>query len=152
MTFTKENLNSLYRYALSLTHKEEWAYDLVSDAVEKVWVRPLVLNKMAYAKKVIRHRFFDDKKKADFHNESIEEVIELESFENLESMTIQKNEVEKTLRILKPEERELLYLWAVEDYTLQEISSLTGTPRGTLTSRLSRLKAKIKEAEHERPH
>ena len=37
----------------------------------------------------------------------------------------------------------MLYLWAVEEYTVDEIALLTETPRGTLLSRLHRLKKRV---------
>jgi len=44
---------------------------------------------------------------------------------------------------LIPSPRELLYLWAVEEYTSKELADLFNVPPGTILSRLHRLKIKI---------
>ena len=63
------------------------------------------------------------------------------------------------LKELAPKERELLFLWAVEGNTVQELADRTNTSRGTLLSRLSRLKKRLQQqygyligqaADHER--
>ncbi|MGK0290726.1 MAG: RNA polymerase sigma-70 factor (ECF subfamily), partial [bacterium] len=56
-----------------------------------------------------------------------------------------KEEVEILLDQASPAERELLYLSAVEEYSIQEIAEITQTPKGTLLSRLHRLKNKIRD-------
>ena len=44
---------------------------------------------------------------------------------------------------LDPLERELLFLWAVEGYTARELGEATECSRGTVLSRLHRLRKKI---------
>jgi len=66
------------------------------------------------------------------------------SLESLEENLIQQEEVEHLLRDLKSNERELLYLWAVEGYTAQEISDLQGGGRGTWLSKIYRIKLKLR--------
>ncbi len=120
--------------------------DLVSHGVEKVMGRPFVLNKVAYAKKCIRNKFFDERNR----KEDLVSDLQINSqLSDLEDVMIKKSEVKDILSRLGPEERELLYLWAVEDYTLKEIADETGQPKGTLTSRLFRLKNKLREKNNE---
>lgn len=150
MSFTKEKINILYRHALSLTHNHERAQDLTSQAIEKVLGRAFVLNKMAYAKTCIRNKFYDNYKEQKRYTDINDEQLESNnSFSYLEELVINSEELEGLLAILSPPERELLYMWAVEEHTLQEISDITKTPRGTLTSRLSRLKTKLKNKRKE---
>jgi RNA polymerase sigma-70 factor (ECF subfamily) len=61
----------------------------------------------------------------------------------LEDIVIAEYEVEAIMAILEPLERELLYFWAVEGYTAQEIADWTDSPRGTVLSRIHRLRQKI---------
>jgi RNA polymerase sigma-70 factor (ECF subfamily) len=142
----KEQLNSLFRYAISLTNNEEFAYDLLSHSLEKMLLRPLIINKMAYLKKSIRNKFYDEFKKKSEQNINIEEQS---SLTDLEQLVIDKDLVQKILNQLHPLERELLYLWALEGYSLSEIGKLQEISRGTLTSRLYRLKKKIQHFEKE---
>ena len=48
------------------------------------------------------------------------------------------------LNMLTPHEREILFLWAVEGFTVQDIANDLGIPKGTILSRLHRLKIKVK--------
>lgn len=45
---------------------------------------------------------------------------------------------------LRPEDRELLYLSAVEGHTAAELAEATGRPRGTILSQLFRAKKKLR--------
>jgi len=146
VSFSEKDLNSFFRYALSLTHNDEWAYDLVSHGVEKVLSRPFVLNKKAYAKTCMRNKFFDEYKR---DKRLVEYTEELESLEYLEETHINKDLVSKLLGELDPHERELLYLWAVEDYTILEISKLKGMPKGTVNSQIFRIKKRLKNLKGE---
>ena len=47
------------------------------------------------------------------------------------------------MAMLEPLERELLFFWAVEGCTAQEIADRTDSPRGTVLSRIHRLRQKI---------
>ena len=50
------------------------------------------------------------------------------------------------------DERELLYLFAIEGYTVQEIADDLGMKKGTLLSKIHRLKARLRtqlELSHE---
>ena len=148
----EENLNKLYRYAISLTKDDALAYDILQSGLEKALKVGLdsMENPMAYLKTIIRNVFFDLERR-----KKIVPFISLDSEEGtyyeetttftLEELMIQENDVSIILGKLQPQERELLYLWAVEEYTAEEISQLNKVPRGTVLSRLHRLKAKIKK-------
>ncbi len=43
-------------------------------------------------------------------------------------------------------DREILFYWAVEGYSLQEIANQIDVPRGTLLSRVHRLRKKITDS------
>lgn len=49
------------------------------------------------------------------------------------------------LGALTPSQREVLFLTAVEGLTYAEIADLTGSPIGTVMSRLSRARARLRE-------
>ena len=52
--------------------------------------------------------------------------------------------LEKALGTLRPEDRETMFLFAVEGFTAQEISDMTGRPRGTILSVLHRVRHKLR--------
>ena len=147
----KKQLNQLFRFAVSLTHQDDAAYDLLQSCMEKFLKQKHrnIANPMAYMKQTIRNEFIDQTRRQRFQSDLKPEL--LESIDNeyavqelsLESLHIQQEEVESLLGTMSPEERELLYLWAVEEYTIDEIAQIKQVPRGTLSSKLHRLKKRI---------
>jgi len=139
----KDLLQSGYRYALSLTHDEPDAEDLVQEAWLRVYgkkgkhiSRPLLFT-------AIRNIYIDHYRR--------NKLVVFESFDETEHSTIAPlpdrevttADLEKALHQLKPEERESLYLNAVEGYTTQEIADLTDRPRGTVLSMIHRSKQRL---------
>ena len=147
----KERLNQLYRYAISLTNNDNQAYDLVQSAVEKYLKADLgdIEKPVAYLKRIIRNEFIDQARKKRFYHDVDPEVMSRISDENslnelsLEDIFVQQSEVAALLGTMQPEERELLYLWAVEEYTIEEIAQIKQVPKGTLQSKLHRLKKRV---------
>ena len=56
-----------------------------------------------------------------------------------------EEEMDAALGRLRIEEREALYLAAVEGYTASEIAELTDRPRGSVLSLLHRAKARLRD-------
>jgi RNA polymerase sigma-70 factor (ECF subfamily) len=149
--FKKDQLNQLYHYALSLCRHEETAYDLVQGAVERFLRKnpQSVEQPLAYVKTTIRHLYFDIQR----HNKvvpmvSLEEsdasVVEAVD-DGMEGILISQQQVQGLISSLNTEENELLYLWAVEEHTVSEIAQIYEKPKGTILSKLHRLKKRIRE-------
>jgi len=148
----KDILNQLYRYALSLAKNEDQAYDLLQSCIEK-YLRADTNNidmPVAYLKRTIRNAFIDSRRRGRFQVSLTQEIIETGDTEQtlaeptLEDIYIQQREVNGIIDKLKPEESELLYLWAVEEYTVDEIAKLRNQSRGTLLSKMHRLKKRLR--------
>lgn len=147
----KEQLNQLFRYAISLTNNDDQAYDLLQTCVEKYLKANLaeIDTPVAYLKRVIRNEFIDQTRRRRFYHDVGPEAVCRISDENsfnevtLEDVFVQQSEVAALLGTMQPEERELLYLWAVEEYTIDEIAKIKQVPRGTLLSKLHRLKKRV---------
>ncbi len=136
-------LNRGYRYALSLAHDHQYAQDLLQEACLKIsrkggpW-------QLSYLIVVIRHTFYDGVRQTNnFPNEPLDAFdligdldIDLPSFDH---------DLEAALAQLNPKTREMLYLSVVEDYTAQELATLTNTPRGTILSKLHRAKSLLRQ-------
>jgi RNA polymerase sigma factor (sigma-70 family) len=136
----KTDINKLYRYALVLTNQDEEAYDLVHNAILKIEGR-FMLKELAYAKTVVRHLFFDHKKK-----EAKTLAIEPESLaidHSFEDLIIKQDELSGLLEKLLPLERELLYLITVEGHSYKEAAEITGEKINTLLTRFKRIKEKV---------
>lgn len=144
--FSKEEFNRFYRYCLALTGDEGSAFDLLHDSLEK-FLRKEVNHKSstAYFKRVIRNHFIDNyRKKTKYETIEVDEKILPIHDVDLDHLLADQEEVKLILKNLNEAERELIYLWAVEEFTAQELSDLWGCPRGTILSRLHRLKIKIR--------
>ncbi|PWQ97398.1 RNA polymerase sigma factor [Leucothrix pacifica] len=147
----KPLLNQLFRYAVSLTNQEDQAYDVLQSCVEKFLRidRSVIESAEAYLMRMIRNEFIDQTRKKCFYSDVGPEIVSKISDESalnaitLEDVFIQQSEVGALLGTMSGDERELLYLWAVEEYTLEEISQMKQVPRGTLLSKLHRLKKRI---------
>lgn len=151
MQFNQDQLNQLYRYALSLEHKPDLAYDLLQGALEKYLNTPpqQIDHPIAYIKRIMRNLAIDQLRQTksrvviDQAQSNQIDVISLQS-SALEEQCLFAEELEELLEQLTPQERELLYLWAIEGYTIDEISQWQDVPRGTLLSRIHRLRTRLK--------
>jgi RNA polymerase sigma-70 factor (ECF subfamily) len=146
-----ETLQRAYRYAMSLSNDHDLAKDLVHSAYVKVLEKHTghVDNLHYYFLRTIRNVFIDhmrlDKRWSmivDDDEEAKNNTVDM-TVDTLESITINQNILATLWLEFTAEERELLYLWAIEEYTMKEISELTDIPRGTLLSRVHRIRKKV---------
>ncbi|MBL4707699.1 MAG: RNA polymerase sigma factor [Flavobacteriales bacterium] len=141
-------LNRAYRYALSLTHHADDAFDFVQNAYLKILEKqkPLVIS---YFILTIRNLFIDNKRKEKLRFAWATKSFQEDSYEA--TFTVEPY-LEKILSELPEKNREIIFLSIVEEYTAQEIADLMKTPRGTILSILHRTKLKLKEQLTEKPH
>ena len=144
--FTKEELNRFFQYCVALTGDETEAFDLLQDSLVKCLERGNnARSSKAYFRKFIRNLFIDHYRRETKHTMiEIEEKIIPVNENSLETVIANQEETRLILNDLNFKDRELLYLWAVEEYTAQELADFFDIPRGTILSRLHRLKIKIK--------
>jgi len=151
--FDETQLNNLYRYSLSLCNDSDEAYDLLYNNIEKYLKsnQQQIDNIQAYMKRCIRNTFFDLQRhkkirliKSEQLSNDYEEIQQ--ELNLLENNLINQKEVSLLLKELNPEESELLYLWAVEGYTAQEIADMQGSTRNTCLSRIHRIKIKLRKS------
>lgn len=144
-------LNRLYRYAVSLTGERDEAYDLLQQTIERYLRRQpgTIESPSSYLMRSIRNAFFDQVRRRNLHlvvsDEMQQQSVETDTAPLVEDLLIQQQDVAQLMQLLDSHERELLYLWAVEEYTVQEIADMQQVPRGTLLSRLHRLKKRIRQ-------
>lgn len=148
--FTKAELNQFYRYCLSLTKDQNEAYDLLQAGIEKYLKKngTQVTQPKQYVYRIFRNQFIDDmRKKQRWQFEEFEDQsnVSLLRSDHMNDDLVSQEEVDLILSHLPPNDRELLFLWAVEEFTVQEIADLMEVPKGTLLSRLHRIKKKLRE-------
>jgi len=145
----KEQLNSLYRYALAISHEPQQAYDLVHAALARFIEppQPELADPLPYLRRSIRNESIDIYRKHQrqraFIDQHTEMAVEIDT-QGLEKLLIDERALEQVLERISPEEREILYLWAVEGYTTQEVADLLGMPKGSLLSKIHRLRQNLK--------
>lgn len=137
-------LNKAYRYALALTHDAHSAEDLVQDA----WVKILRAGgdkNIGYLRTTIRNLHIDN-----FRRKKLELVETTDRFADIPDsdeldIDISPEQLEVALGKIRTEEREVLYLMCVEDFSAQEASALLQKPRGTVLSLVHRAKMKMRK-------
>ncbi|MEN8669547.1 MAG: sigma-70 family RNA polymerase sigma factor, partial [Ketobacter sp.] len=144
--FSADELNRLYRYGLSLTGERDRAYDLLQTALEKYLRQSQApANAMRYVRKIMHNQFIDDyRQQRHITTVELDEQALLDfDVRTLEQMVIDEQTLDQVWRLLDPLERELMYLWAVEGFTAQQIATELEQPRGSVLSRIHRIRKKL---------
>lgn len=142
-----------YRYALSLTHRQHEAEDLVQQACLKSIRSQGNLVGKSYLFVAIRHLFYDLGRlpcNASFSDAIHETVVDAKA--NHTADVDRRIDIEHLLSCLRTDEREVLFLNCVEGYTAAEIGDLTDRPRNTVLSLLSRAKKKLASRQQATTH
>ena len=154
---TAELLQAGYRFALSLVHDPSRAEDLLQDA----WVSVLKAGGprvVPYLITAVRTRYVDQYRRAvivpteslDFKPHLADEIDSRFWCEPCHAAAM-RPALERAMELLRPEERAVMLLSAVEGYTAREIGELLGAPRGTVLSLMHRTRAKMRRWLSERP-
>ncbi len=143
----RDLLQAGYRYAFSLTHQAEDAEDCVQEAWLNLSRRYGRVDSRAVLFTAVRNLFIDQcRRKKIVHFESIDQPDgpALPPLEGEEPGLV--GDMAALLGMLRPAEREAIFLHYYEGRTAEEISQLTGQPRGTVLSLLHRAVARMRES------
>ena len=125
------HLPGLRRYARLLTGDPHRADDLVQDALLRAWLFTVMhnvfINQLRAAPPASVQ--FDDLAEAG-HSEDPAVAIDLQ----------------RALARLPDDQREVLLMVTVEDFSYADVARVTGVPVGTVMSRLSRARRRLREA------
>jgi RNA polymerase sigma-70 factor (ECF subfamily) len=136
----RETLQAGFRYALSLCHDRDRAKDLVHDAWVSIAAYPA--RSRALLLRAVRHRFIDHVRRP----QVIDLSVRAPDVHAPSPAPIDRADLHLALGTLRPEEREVLYLSAVEGFTAEEIAAHAGQSRNTVLSLLRRGKEKLRRA------
>jgi len=140
----RKTIQSGYRYALSLSGHHQDAEDLVQQAWVKCHRRYGSVRNLTMLYTTIRNLFYDRMRREKIVRfESMEDNGESDGGESEDGSADWRIDLESLLNKLRPEEREALYLNAVEGYTAKEIAKQTGTSRNTILSLIHRARKKL---------
>lgn len=153
MKFDQTHLNQLYCYCYSLTVHKEDAYDLLQTSLEKYLKhqnqKPDSPQTTAYLRRIIRNQFIDNARRAKcvpFESLADENEASTIDIQPLDNLLINEERVDQIWKLLNTSEREIVFLWAIEGYTAKEISEEINVPRGTILSKIHRLRQKVQKA------
>lgn len=141
---------SLRRYARGLVSDRDRADDLVQDTLERAWSRFSMWQKRGEVRAWmfgIMHNHFIDRLRAqrsrpeDSAGDALPEV----PLRPQQSDALEVRDLDRLLQRLPPEHREVLLLVGVEELSYQEVATALGVPIGTVMSRLSRARARLRE-------
>lgn len=149
-----EHYSSLYRIAFAWSGNCHESQDLVQETFLKALERFDSLKEPEKSKQwlivIMRNCYLDDmryKKRWQITDEGALDTM-LFSTQSSEQLVIeqQKNDqLQMAIQKLPFEQKETLLLADLEGFSYQEISSITDTPIGTVMSRLSRAREKLRE-------
>jgi RNA polymerase sigma-70 factor (ECF subfamily) len=146
---------ALRRYARGLLNGRELADDLVQDTLERAWGRLALFRQGSEMRPwlfSIMHNLFVDRVRSPGMHRELSSGDDLPEVADLGSPAdrLQVRDLDRALQRLPPEQREVLLLVGVEELGYQEAADVLGIPIGTVMSRLSRARARLR-AELEGP-
>lgn len=148
--FEQQQLNQLYQYACALCDDGDDAYDVLQSCLEKfLRQQPSCDNPMAYLRRMMRNYFIDQyraKQKVEFADFNEQQLFDL-SATSLEDLICERDYLDKVWQQLSAQEREIIYYWAVLGYSTDELAQQLQQPRGTLLSRIHRLRKRLSQSQ-----
>lgn len=151
------HIPDLRRYARSLTGDAWAADDLVQDTLERacqrweLWSAGSNLRAWLFT---LMHNLFVDGARRAVRQQATQRVDVDEVAHELAapgSVPDQALDLQRCLMRLPPEQREVLLLVTLHDLGYEEAAKITGVPIGTVMSRLSRARARLRDLMEGRP-
>ncbi len=142
-------LPSLRRYARGLTSNRERADDLVQDTLERAWGRFALWQRRGEVRAWmfgIMHNLFIDRLRTQRSTpeQSVGDALPESPDRATQSDRLEVRDLDRALQRLPPEQRAVLLLVGVEDMSYQEVADVLGVPMGTVMSRLSRGRERLR--------
>lgn len=139
-------LPRLRRYARALTGDRTRADDLVQDTVERAW-RHLASwrsdgDMRAWLFGIMHNVHVDQLRRPHLQTEALDDTLPDAKAISQADLTL--DEMTRALRALPDEQREVLLLVVLEDMQYDEVAALLNVPIGTVMSRLSRARQRLK--------
>jgi len=157
-TFDRAALQQLFQYAMSLTVNHHDAQELVQTALELYLIQlrkgQQIESKVAYVRTLIRHRFIDlCRRNQRWQYEALDEQLSHNiSPVDLEQWVYDSELLAQIWAELPPIDRDILYHWAELGYTIEEVATHLNMPKGTVLSRIHRLRKRCVAMQPELVH
>ncbi len=145
-----DHIPRLRRYARALVGDRHSADDLVQDTLERaynkfhLWRAGSDLRAWLFS--VMHNVFINQVRRASYQLEQSVEEVPAVAVRATQGDALELAEVERALGTLPSEQREVLLLVAVEQMSYAEVSRVLSLPIGTVMSRLSRARERMRIA------
>lgn len=138
----------LRRYARALIGERAAADDLVQDTIERGWSRisswrPST-DMRAWLFSIMHNLHIDQLRRPSITTVELDDETPMPSIHAPQADRMQLRDMESALKTLPAEQREILLLVALEEMTYEEVSTTLGIPVGTVMSRLSRARERLR--------
>ena len=147
-----DHIPSLRRYARVLTGDAWMADDLVQDTLERacskwrLWVVGSDLRAWLFT---LMHNIFINQARRSMRQAAAGTTVNVDDVEGEmaapETGTAQSLDLQRCLLRLPEDQRVVLLLVSLEDLSYEEVAKITGVPVGTVMSRLSRARSRLRE-------
>lgn len=145
-----EHLPRLRRYARALTGDRLTADDLVQDTVERALSRSMLFRRGskldAWLLTIMHNIFVSQMRQAAAHPPltSLDELTAEPRTLPAQEEGMALRDLERALAKLPLEQREVLLLVALEEFSYEQAAGILGVPLGTVMSRLSRARERLR--------
>lgn len=141
----------LRRYARALVGDRSGADDLVQDTLERAWARLHLWQRGTDLRAwlfTVMHNVHANRARAFRAHSEFDEDAPEAGFKPAEDGLLELRDLERALAALPVEQREVLLLVALEEMSYAETASTLGIPSGTVMSRLSRARERLRVLIH----
>lgn len=138
----------LRRYARALVGDRAAAEDLVQDTIERGWAGLRSWQRgtdmRAWLFSIMHNLRVDQGRRGTLHTEPLDDETPLPAIPGHVSAGLELRDLDAALRLLPEEQREILLLVGLEEMRYEDVASSLGIPVGTVMSRLSRAREKLR--------
>lgn len=146
----------LRRYARALVGERAGADDLVQDTIERGWSRLAGWQRSsdmrAWLFSIMHNLRIDQVRRPSPPTESLNEETSMAEAHGSLTGGLELRDIDTALRQLPDEQREILLLVALEEMSYDEVAQTLKIPVGTVMSRLSRAREKLRANMEGRPY
>jgi RNA polymerase sigma factor (sigma-70 family) len=143
-------LPSLRRYARALVGDRNGADDLVQDTLERGW-RKLATRRRdgdmrGWLFTIMHNLHIDQYRKPAMVTEELDDNTNFQAVSGDHTQGLQLREMDRALAMLPVEQREILLLVGLEQMPYEQVAATLDIPIGTVMSRLSRARERLRQA------
>lgn len=144
-----EHIPRLRRYARALVGDRYIADDLVQDTLERAWNKFYLWRPgsdlRAWLFTIMHNVFVNQARRRRYEIEQAMDELPAVAVRATQGDHLELQDVDRALRSLSAEQREVILLVAIEQLTYEQVSRALGIPIGTVMSRLSRARERMRQ-------